>query len=110
MYAVNGHEQIKAIRSALKSNKKLCQEDVPVVLIGNYNPDELLTRTRKLSSILNYLKEKKDDNWIPISSRLPTREEYLKDDGRFILDDGNRRYLGCFDIYDGKFKFAEIYF
>lgn len=30
--------------------------------------------------------------WIPVEERLPTQEEYLKDDGRFILDDGNRRY------------------
>ena len=46
------------------------------------------------------------DEWIPVEKRLPTKEEYLKDDGRFILDDGNRRYQGLFDIYDGKFKFS----
>lgn len=45
--------------------------------------------------------------WIPYSDRLPNKEEYLKDGGRFILDDGNRRYQGLFDIYDGKFKFAK---
>lgn len=45
--------------------------------------------------------------WIPCSERLPNKEEYLKDDGRFMLDDGNRRYQGLFDIYDGKFKFAK---
>lgn len=45
--------------------------------------------------------------WIPVSKRLPNREEYLKNDGRFILDDGNRRYQGLFDIYDGKFKFSK---
>lgn len=45
--------------------------------------------------------------WIPVEERLPTREEYLKDNGRFILDDGNRRYQGLFDIYDGKFKFSK---
>ena len=41
-----------------------------------------------------------------MEERLPTKEEFLKDDGRFILDDGNRRYQGLFDIYDGKFKFS----
>lgn len=45
--------------------------------------------------------------WIPCSERLPNKEEYLKDDGRFMLDDGNRRYQGLFDIYDGKFKFTK---
>ena len=41
--------------------------------------------------------------WIPVSKRLPTHEEYLKDDGRFIVTDGNRRYQAWFDIYDGYF-------
>lgn len=48
-----------------------------------------------------------NDGWIPCEERLPTKEEYLKDDGRFILDDGNKRYQGLFDIYDGKFKFSK---
>lgn len=47
-----------------------------------------------------------NDGWIPVEERMPTKEEFLKDDGRFILDDGNRRYQGLFDIYDGKFKFS----
>ncbi len=42
--------------------------------------------------------------WIPCNERIPTREEYLENDGRFVLDDGNRRYFGLFDIYEGKFK------
>lgn len=45
--------------------------------------------------------------WIPVSERLPNMEEYLENDGRFILDDGNRRYQGLFDIYDKKFKFSK---
>ena len=47
-----------------------------------------------------------NDGSIPVEERMPTKEEFLKDDGRFILDDGNRRYQGLFDIYDGKFKFS----
>jgi len=35
--------------------------------------------------------------WIPCSERLPTKEESIKNDNRFILDDGNRRYGGLFD-------------
>ena len=42
--------------------------------------------------------------WIPVSTRLPTKEEYMQNDGRFIATDGNRVYQGSFDIYDGKFK------
>lgn len=51
-------------------------------------------------------KHMKNNGWILVEERLPTKEEFLKDDGRFILDDGNRRYQGLFDIYDGKFKFS----
>lgn len=44
------------------------------------------------------------NGWIPCSVRLPNKDEYLKDDGRFIVTDGNRRYQSIFDIYSGKFK------
>lgn len=47
--------------------------------------------------------EEKNNGWIPCSERLPNREEYLENDGRFILTDGNRRYQGLFDIYHDKF-------
>ena len=36
-------------------------------------------------------------SWIPCSERFPTKEESIKNDNRFILDDGNRRYGGVFD-------------
>lgn len=35
--------------------------------------------------------------WIPCKERLPTKKESIKNDNRFILDDGNRRYGGLFD-------------
>lgn len=41
--------------------------------------------------------------WIPVLERLPTKEESIKNDNRFILDDGNRRYEGCFDYIDNRF-------
>ena len=44
-----------------------------------------------------------NDGWIPIDDRLPTMEEYQKDDGRVILDDGNRRCAGYYDVYTGRF-------
>lgn len=57
--------------------------------------------------VKDIIRKHMNDGWIPCEERLPTKEEYLKDDGRFILDDGNRRYQGLFDIYDGKFKFLK---
>lgn len=46
--------------------------------------------------------------WIPCSERLPNKDEYLKDDGRFIVTDGNRRYQSHYDIYDGNFNTCDF--
>lgn len=40
------------------------------------------------------------NQWILCSERLPTKEEYLKDNGRFIVTDGNRVYQSLYDIYE----------
>lgn len=40
-----------------------------------------------------------NNGWIPCSDRLPNKEEYLKNDGRFIVTDGNRVYQSIYDIY-----------
>lgn len=55
------------------------------------------------TNIINAHMKHMNDGWIPVDERLPTMEEYQKDDGRAILDDGNRRYAGYFDVYTGKF-------
>ncbi len=86
-------------------------------VFADYYPDgTAINRKRKKSvayddviSIVNQLAEEmgvsKTENttWIPCSERLPNKEEYLKDDGRFIATDGNRVYQGLFDIYSGIF-------
>lgn len=54
----------------------------------------------KAIEIVNQLAEEHNNGWIPCSERMPSKEEYLKDDGRFIVTDGNRRYMTHFDIYD----------
>lgn len=80
---------------------------------------ESLERIREISGLkgcreniainmaIEALRQQAERDWIPCSKRLPNREEYLENDGRFILDDGNRRYQGLFDIYDKKFKFSK---
>lgn len=37
--------------------------------------------------------------WIPCSERLPNTEEWLKNDGRFIVSDGKRSYQSHYDAY-----------
>ena len=49
--------------------------------------------------IVQEVAEEYNDGWIPCSERLPSKEEYLKDDGRFIVTDGNRVYECLFDIF-----------
>lgn len=46
-----------------------------------------------------------NDGWTPVKNRLPTMEEYRENDGRFIFDNGNRRYAGYFDVYTGRFYY-----
>lgn len=42
-----------------------------------------------------------ENAWIPVSERLPTLDEYRKNDARFIVSDGNRVYQDYYNIYDG---------
>ena len=46
-----------------------------------------------------------EPQWIPVSKRLPNRDEYIKNNGLFNVSDGNRSYSEWFD-YD-KQKFGE---
>lgn len=65
------------------------------------------TENKALNIAFNALKEKVDGRWIPVSERLPTNKEFLKDDGRFIVTDGNRVYQSLYDIYDTK-RFIDV--
>lgn len=56
----------------------------------------------KLTTIKDILEKAMRNNWILVGERLPTREEYIKNDGRFIVTDGNRVYQSLFDIYEKK--------
>lgn len=51
--------------------------------------------------------QEKAERWISVSERLPTKEEYIANNGLFIVSDGNRNYAEYFDIYDSK-KFGEL--
>ena len=60
-------------------------------------------KVQALSEAIAIIRKHMNDGWIPVDERLSTMEEYQKDDGRAILDDGNRRYAGYFDVYTEKF-------
>ena len=44
--------------------------------------------------------EQYNNGWIACTDRLPTREEYQRGNGRFLVTDGNRTYEAEFDIYE----------
>lgn len=50
----------------------------------------------------------KASEWTPVSERMPTMEECIKNNCWFILDDGNRRYHGLFDYTINKFVYMSI--
>jgi len=50
------------------------------------------------------LKAMNESRWIPESERLPSMEECQKNDCRFIVTDGNRRYQDWFNYIDGYFQ------
>ena len=48
-----------------------------------------------------------ETRWIPVSERLPTKEEYIANNGLFIVSDGNRTYAEYFDVYSSMKYFGE---
>lgn len=57
--------------------------------------------TEQLKEVFQKMVEEKN-RWIPVSERLPDKEEYIQCNGLFIVSDGNRVYAEHFDIYDKK--------
>lgn len=76
---------------------------------------EVAEECKSLTVEQKSLTEKFNDGWIPCSERLPNREEFIQNDGRFIVTDGNRTYQSIYDIYKGVFatinmQYAEWHF
>ncbi len=63
---------------------------------------------KDIKKIVKDLASEHNNGWIPCSERLPSKEEYLKDDGRFIVTDGNRTYQSHYDIYNGMFVWSSF--
>ena len=108
----------KTVKKTRAINKRIIVrtiDDKPYYSIRYFNLDDCRWHvgysSYKLEFVVEWLRTCFDivdtkSGWIPVSERLPNEEEFKKDDGRFMLDDGNRRYQGFFDIHDGCFKFS----
>jgi hypothetical protein len=62
-----------------------------------FTPDREIYQSSKM--IIDLLNQ---TEWIPVTERLPDREEYIANNGLFIVSDGERSYSEYFDIYDKK--------
>jgi len=51
----------------------------------------------------------KEYGWIPCNERLPSKEEFFQNDGRFIVTDGNRVYQSTYDIYGQCFRTMKMH-
>ncbi len=59
-----------------------------------------------IESMKTAIKALESNTWIPVSERLPNNHEYIKNNGLFVVSDGNRSYSEWFDIYDTQ-RFGE---
>lgn len=60
------------------------------------------TQMIAIHTAISLLQQQLNNGWIPVSDRMPTKEEYNENDGRFIVTDGQRKYQSLYDIYEGK--------
>ena len=70
-------------------------------------PNSLYTSEQVIALLDNLPLVTPTQSWIPVSERVPTEEEYIANNGLFIVSDGNRTYSEYFDIYNSKKYFGE---
>ncbi len=69
--------------------------------MGLYDDKNPCKRAVILGKAIKALEQ--ESRWIPVSERLPTKEEYIANNGLFIVSDGNRTYTEYFDVYSSKY-------
>lgn len=95
---------VNQLAEEYKPCHKLCTDCEEYDLVRNHCP--------KLCKVIKETVKEMEENhsgWISCSERLPSKEEYLRDDGRFVVTDGNRRYQSCYDIYERCFKTLKLF-
>lgn len=70
-------------------------------------PNSLYTSEQVIALLDNLPPVTPTQSWIPVSERLPTKEEYIANNGLFIVSDGNRTYAEYFDVYNSMKYFGE---
>lgn len=83
-----------------------------MIMKANLNNFPEVSNAKKIEALgeaIRFLKNEESEKprWIPVSERLPTQEEYIANNGLFIVTDGNRTYAEYFDVYNSKKFFGE---
>lgn len=86
---------------------KACHEEFPNAKMSLVYEVQINAYKNAIEIVKNLASEH-NNGWIPCRERLPSKEEYLKDDGRFIVTDGNRTYQSHYDIYNGMFVWSSF--
>jgi hypothetical protein len=85
--------------------------DIEKAIRAMKNLDDVISITesehKSVKLAISALEKQLNNGWIPCSERIPNKDEYNKNDGRFIVSDGNKTYQCLFDVYDGEFKKLE---
>jgi hypothetical protein len=79
--------------------RKEAIKELKIQFIGEYD------RQREAKDMA--IKALEQERWILVSERLPTKEEYIANNGLFIVTDGNRTYAEYFDVYNSMKYFGE---
>ena len=66
--------------------------------------DAILKCNKEIMTALKHMPSAQQ--WVSCKKRLPNRDEYIKNNGLFIVSDGNRSYSEWYDIYN-KRRFGE---
>ena len=83
---------------------KVIDSDKLINAINEGSYDVNLSAVMALGAAMSTLPS--EQRWVPCSKRLPNLYEYTKNNGLFIVSDGNRSYSEWYDIYD-KRRFGE---
>lgn len=112
-------EDVKAYNMAIKLLKQEpCDEAISRQAVldeiddtnrrGGFGCKLSYTRCRgHIEQLPSVTSQPKIGHWIPVSEKLPTKEEYIANNGLFIVSDGNRTYAEYFDVYNSMMYFGE---
>ena len=84
------------------SRAKAIEEADKLTLETGYDNEKVKEMLRELPSVTP-----QELRWIFVSERLPTKEEYIANNGLFLVSDGNRTYAEYFDVYNSMKYFGE---